>query len=159
MTADQHKPTQNHKTLRLIAIFKLVKAVALLLLAITAFGLVRQADLDIFAGWIAHLPIQNGHGFVVRALDSLLELGPRRFVAIGIAACVYATLFTVEGWGLWRGKRWAEYLTVIATASLIPLEAWEIHVGFTWTKVGALVVNVAIVIYLIYVLRDRKPAH
>jgi uncharacterized membrane protein (DUF2068 family) len=148
---------QEHKGLRLIAIFKLFKAAGLLLLAITAFGLVRQADLDAFAGWISHLPIQNGHGYVVRALDSLLELGPRKFIALGIAACVYATLFAVEGWGLWNGKRWAEYLTVIATASLIPLEIWELHHGFTWVKLGALVLNVVIVLYLIKLLRE-KPA-
>lgn len=146
---------QEHKGLRVIAIFKLLKATGLLLLAFTAFGLVRQADLDMFAGWVSHLPIQNGHGFVVRALDSLLELGPRKFIAIGVAACAYATLFAVEGWGLWRGKRWAEYLTVIATASLIPFELWEVHRGFTWLKLGALVLNVVIVLYLINLLREK----
>jgi len=54
---------------------------------------------------------------------------------------------------LWNGKRWAEYLTVVATASLIPFELWEIARHFTWLKVGALGVNVAIVCYLIYLLR------
>ena len=65
-------------------------------------------------------------------------------------------MFVVEGWGLWREKRWAEYLTVIVTASLIPLEIWEIVRHFTWLKVFALVVNVAIVWYLIYLLRRPK---
>ena len=149
-------PAKDHRALRLIAIFKLVKATGLLIVAIVAFGLVRQADVDIFAGWIAHLPIQNGHGVIVRALDEFLQLGPHKFIAIGIAACVYASLFIVEGWGLWQRKRWAEYLTVIATASLIPFEIWEIYRGFTWTKIGALLLNVAIVLYLIRILREPR---
>ncbi|HEX6832858.1 MAG TPA: DUF2127 domain-containing protein [Rudaea sp.] len=148
----------DHKALRIIAVFKLFKAIGLLIVAVTAFGLVRQAELDRFAGWIAHLPIQNGHGHLVHALDALLDLGPRQFLAIGIAACAYAALFLTEGWGLWRSKRWAEYLTVVATASLIPFELWEIYSHITWAKVAALVVNIAIVFYLIHVIRERPGA-
>jgi uncharacterized membrane protein (DUF2068 family) len=55
-------------------------------------------------------------------------------------------------------KRWAEYLTTVATASLIPFEIWELTRGLSLLKAAALAVNIAIVIYLIYVLRaDRKP--
>ena len=64
-------------------------------------------------------------------------------------------MFLVEGWGLWREKRWAEYLTVIVTASLIPLEIWEIFHHFTWLKVFALALNAAIVWYLIHLLREK----
>lgn len=142
--------------LRLIAVFKLCKAFGLLLVAVAAFGLVRQATLDSIAAWIASLPIQHGHRFLVDAMDYLLQLGPRKFIAIGAAACVYAGLFTVEGFGLWRGKRWAEYLTVIATASLIPLELWEIYHRFNWLKLAAFAVNVAIVWYLIALLRRQR---
>jgi uncharacterized membrane protein (DUF2068 family) len=93
----------------------------------------------------------------IRLLDALAQLSPRKFVAIGVAACVYASLFLVEGWGLWRSKRWAEYLTVIATTSLIPFELWEIYHHISWLKIVALIVNVAIVLYLIYLLRREKP--
>jgi uncharacterized membrane protein (DUF2068 family) len=65
-------------------------------------------------------------------------------------------LFAIEGWGLWREKRWAEYLTVIVTASLIPLEIWEIIRHLTWLKVAALALNIAIVLYLLHLLRRRR---
>jgi uncharacterized membrane protein (DUF2068 family) len=142
--------------LRVIAVYKALKAIGLLLVSAAAFGLVREARFDAFTGWIMQLPIHHGHGFLAQLIDRMLELGPRKFIAIGAAAGIYATVFAVEGWGLWRGKRWAEYLTVIVTASLIPLEVWEIVRQFTWLKVLAIAVNVAIVWYLIYLLRRPK---
>jgi uncharacterized membrane protein (DUF2068 family) len=146
----------SHRALRIIAAYKLVKALGLLLVAATAFGLIGQGNLQSLSDWITALPIHHGHGFLVRAIDQLFALGPRKFLAIGIAACIYAAVFLVEGWGLWREKRWAEYLTVIVTASLIPLEVWEIFRHLTWVKVLALVLNVAIVLYLIQLLRRPK---
>jgi uncharacterized membrane protein (DUF2068 family) len=148
--------TERHGALRVIAAYKLVKAIGLLLVSAAAFGLVRETRFEAFTEWIMQLPIHHGHGFLVQLIDKMLALGPHKFIAIGVAACIYATVFAVEGWGLWRGKRWAEYLTVIVTASLIPLEIWEIVRHFTWLKVFALAVNVAIVWYLIYLLRRPK---
>ena len=145
--------------LRAIAVFKLLKALALLVVAVASFDLVRSAQLAAFAEWIERLPIHHGHRLLTAFLDALLQLDPHKFIAIGTGACVYAMLFLVEGWGLWRGKRWAEYLTVIATTSLIPFEIYEIVHHTTALKIGALVVNVAIVGYLIYLLRKEKRRH
>ena len=148
--------TSTHKALRVIAVFKLLKALCLVVVAVAAFGLVQSERLDAFADWVVHLPIQHGHRVILGLLDSLLQLGPRKFAAIGAAACVYSTLFMIEGWGLWGGKRWAEYLTVIATTSLIPFELWEIAHHFTWVKVAALTVNILIVLYLLHLLREKR---
>lgn len=148
-------PAPTHRALRLIAAYKLTKALGLIIVAIAAFDLIRSQQVSALADWIAQLPVHQGHPHVVALVDKLLGLGPRKFLAIGIVSCVYATVFVVEGWGLWREKRWAEYLTVIVTASLIPLEVWEIFHHFTWLKVFALTLNVAIVWYLIHLLRER----
>lgn len=139
---------RNGAALRAIAVYKFLKGLGLLLLAVVAFRLVHTPSLQRLADWIERLPIRSGHGIVIRWLNDLLGLTPHKFELIGIGAGVYAALFLVEGWGLWRRKRWAEYLTVVATASLIPFEVWEIFHRFTWLKVAALTVNVAIVIYL-----------
>jgi uncharacterized membrane protein (DUF2068 family) len=149
---------EGHRALRLIAAYKLLKAIGLLLVAGAAFGLIREQNLQEFTDWLTNLPLRHGHGFLVHLIERLFELGPRKFLAIGIAACVYATVFLVEGWGLWREKRWAEYLTTIVTASLIPFELWEIQLHVTWVKVAAFVANVAILIYLIRLLRRQRGA-
>lgn len=150
---------RTHRTpaaLRVIAAYKLLKTFALLLVAAAAFGLVRESRFEAFADWLTQLPIHQGHGFVVRAIDRFLEIGHDHFRAIGIAATVYAAVFAVEGWGLWREKRWAEYFTTIVTASLIPFELWEIALHVTALKIVALVANIAIVIYLVLLLRRPR---
>jgi uncharacterized membrane protein (DUF2068 family) len=149
-------PTTAPRALRIIAAFKLLKALCLLVVAVAAFSLTRSERLDALAEWIVDLPIQHGHRLLIRLLDTMLQLGPRKFVAIGAAACAYASLFLIEGWGLWRGKRWAEYLTTIATTSLIPFEIYEIVHRFTALKIIALAVNIAIVVYLISLLQREK---
>lgn len=146
----------SHRALRVIAAYKLAKALVLLLAAFAAFGLIGQGNLQSLSDWVMELPIHHGHGLLVRLIDRLFELGPRKFLAIGIVLCVYAAVFIVEGWGLWREKRWAEYLTVVVTASLIPFEVWEIFHHLTWLKVLAFVVNVAILVYLIRLLRRER---
>ena len=150
-----------HRALRVIAAYKLFKSLCLILAAAAAFGLNGDGNLQQLSDWVMQLPIHHGHRLLVRLIDKLFELGPRKFLAIGAVLAVYATVFLVEGWGLWREKRWAEYLTVVVTASLIPLEVWEIFHHPTWLKVLAFAVNVAIVVYLIRLLRaprDRKKA-
>jgi len=147
---------QRHDALRVIAAYKFLKMLGLLIVAVAAFGMVREARLVALADWVMQLPFHLGHRFLVLAIDRMLDIGPRQFIAIGIAACVYAAVFAVEGWGLWRGRRWAEWLTVIVTASLIPFETWELHHRFTWLKLSALIVNIAVVWYLAWLLRRRE---
>lgn len=149
---------EGERALRLIAAYKLLKAVGLVIVAGAAFGFVGQDHLAEFSDWLINLPLRHGHGFLVRLIDRLFAFGPRKFEAIGIAACIYACVFLVEGWGLWREKRWAEYLTVIVTASLIPIELWEINERVTWVKLAAFAANVAILVYLVYLLKRTRAA-
>jgi uncharacterized membrane protein (DUF2068 family) len=82
-------------------------------------------------------------------------LSRQRIGALGVVALFYSALFATEGVGLWRERRWAEYLTVIATGSLVPLEIWETAHRPTPMKFATLAVNIAVVIYLI--VRLRRP--
>lgn len=80
-------------------------------------------------------------------------LRPTKLEEYGLIAIGYGALEGAEGYGLWRRRRWGEYLTVVATALLIIPEVWEIAKKPTLLKVAALVVNVAIVVYLVRRLR------
>ena len=73
----------------------------------------------------------------------------------GIAAILYGGLETVEGYGLWRDRLWAEYLTVIATSLLVPLELYELVHKPTLLKAGGIAVNLLIVGYLAWRLHER----
>jgi uncharacterized membrane protein (DUF2068 family) len=100
-------------------------------------------------GGSSHVP---RHGFV-HELERLVTLqsGTLRIVALGAAA--YAVLEGAEAVGLWYMKRWAEYLTFVATTALLPLEVYELTKKLSAFKIVAIVVNVAIVVYLLFAKR------
>jgi uncharacterized membrane protein (DUF2068 family) len=91
----------------------------------------------------------SGHHTVRHAVVKLLSLSDRTLRAFAIAGLCYAAVFAVEGVGLIRRRRWAEWLTVVVTSSFMPLEIYEMvrHPG--GGKVVALVINAAIVAYLV----------
>ena len=71
----------------------------------------------------------------------------------------YSALLLTEGTGLLLGKVWAEYFTIFVTSSFIPLEVYELARRVTFPKVSLLLVNVAIVVYLVFELRqDRQKS-
>jgi len=113
-----------------------------------------------FGAWLSTLPIATGHEFISRGIHWLLGLSSRTIGLFGGVVLGYATLYGVEGFGLWRHFRWAEYLTVISTSLFIPVEIWEMIMRFTPMKLLTLAINVAIVAYLVYLLRaERAPEH
>ena len=67
-----------------------------------------------------------------------------------ITAVAYAVVETTEAVGLWHEKRWAEYLTVVATAGFLPFEILELVDKVTVLRLGALVVNLAVLVYLLW---------
>ncbi|MEO8672461.1 MAG: DUF2127 domain-containing protein [Tahibacter sp.] len=152
MSRSAHAP----RMLAWIAAFKLLKSLLLLVLALTAFGLLRDGVLEQFVAGVQNLPLAPGSHLLARLLDWAMQLTPHRIKIFGVVMLVYSTVLCIEGVGLWRAQAWAEYLTVIATSSLIPFELYEIFHHPTPLKFGALVVNVAIVMYLIRLLRRER---
>ena len=142
---------------RVIALFKLLKAVLLLAVGVGALKLVDRDVAHVLGRWAVQLHLDPDGRLVRGALERFASLDPRRITAISAGMFVYAGRLLTEGVGLWLRKRWAEYLTVIATALLVPLEIYEIVRRTTPVRIGALVVNVAIVWYLIARLRRRTP--
>ena len=141
-----------------IAVFKLFKGVLLIALGLGAFRLADPATVHHLMNWLLHFSLTTGQQFIDKTIDVLGKLTRGHAAALGLGAVLYGSLFTVEGVGLWKGKRWAEYLTVIATSTLIPFEVYELVRRLTTVRVSALVVNVAAVIYLVYRLRHPGEA-
>jgi uncharacterized membrane protein (DUF2068 family) len=83
-------------------------------------------------------------------------LTPDRIKDVGVGSFIYAGLFLTEGIGLWLVRRWAEWFSVIITSSLVPLEVYEIYRHPTTLKVLALLLNLAVVGYLLYRIRSER---
>src|SRR5262249_46382701 len=103
------------------------------------------------------LPLASGWHPMLRLIDWIAGLSRHNLELIAAVACAYAALYVTEGIGLWLGERWAEYLTLVATASLIPFELWELSRGPGAAKFAALAINVAIVAYLWRLVRAERP--
>jgi uncharacterized membrane protein (DUF2068 family) len=142
-------PTRD-RGLMAIAGFKLVKGLSLIALGIGAFELLDADGALGLREFLVDLSLSTGLRLLKHAVDLLQHATPLRLGLLGSGAVLYGALFLVEGIGLWRGRRWAEYLTVATTGVLIPLELYELARGVGPFKVLALVVNVAAVAYLVY---------
>ncbi len=142
--------------LRLIGGFKFLCGVLLVALG---FGLFRGANADPAeeAGHIiAALKLDPDNRYIHSAIEKVSNLSEKQLKAIGVGTFLYALLYLTEGIGLLLKKHWAEYLTVVATGIFIPLEIYEVYRKTTPIRIALLVINVAIVAYLVYQLRRQK---
>jgi uncharacterized membrane protein (DUF2068 family) len=148
--------SENDRLIRLIAVFKFVKAASLIALGVGAFKLVDKDLGDVLEHWIGALGLDPGSRFLDAVLAKASDISPEQIRKIGVGSFVYAGLFLTEGTGLWLRKRWGEWLTVIISSSLVPVEIYEIHRHVSPAKLGVLALNVAIVVYLIVHIRSQR---
>ncbi|MBV9839680.1 MAG: DUF2127 domain-containing protein [Solirubrobacterales bacterium] len=105
-------------------------------------------------GGVAGGPVQSsGHVGIARELDKLFSLRGGTLREVGIALLAFGALEGLEAIGLWFTKRWAEYLTFLATSLLLPLEVYEIIHRGSVLKVLGFIINLVIVIYLLLAKR------
>ena len=141
--------------LRLIAVFKLLKATLLVAVGLGALKLVHKDTGDVVQHWVELFRLDPNNHYVDTALEKASRLTPGKIKELGLGSLLYAGLFLTEGIGLWLEKRWAEWLTVIITSSLIPIEIYEIFHHTTPVKIFVLLINIAIVTYLVYRIRNK----
>ena len=111
-----------------------------------------QSIVRLVRSWVAELDVNPERRLIPRILSAILHpvgaFSPRTVVIIGVGALLFGALELTEAIGLARRRRWAEYLTVIAGCLGIPFEVMEVLHRQTPIRVGILLINVAIVIYL-----------
>src|ERR1700677_2606196 len=152
-------PLARFGMLRTIALYKLVKVIILLL---AVWGEVRLHDATLTArilSWLSARPHALEHDLVTRGIAGVSGLSEERVHQVRLITLTYAAVFSVEGIGLWMQRRWAEWLTVIITASLVPLELWELVHRPSFGAAAVLLANCLIVGYLYWHVSTRqKPA-
>jgi uncharacterized membrane protein (DUF2068 family) len=140
-----------------IAIFKLLTGASLLALSLGLHRLLHRDLRHIVVEWINVFRVDPENRYVAALLAKLGLVDDHHLKEFVSLAAIYALLHLVEGTGLLLRKRWAEYLTVIATGSFVPMEIYEIFRHCTISRIGLLIANLAILAYLTWVIR-QKPA-
>jgi uncharacterized membrane protein (DUF2068 family) len=141
--------------IRLIAVFKLFKGLLLIAIGVGAVKLIHKGG-GALEHWVTMFGLNPGSRYVDRAISKIASIPTNKLKDLGVGSFVYAALFLTEGVGLWLMKSWAEWFTVIITASLLPLEVYEIHRHPTIPKVVVLIINIAVVAFLLLRIRRER---
>ena len=139
----------------LIGTIKLLKGLLFVSLGFGILKLVHRDVAEVLLQMAQALRIDPEHHLVNLLLDKADLLTPHRIRLIGLGVFLYALLDFIEGTGLVLEKAWAEYFTIILTASFLPWELFEIMRHFTWIKVAITVGNAVVLLYLLHVQRVR----
>jgi uncharacterized membrane protein (DUF2068 family) len=147
---------ESDRTLMLIAGFKLFKGIMLLIVAIGALRMIHKDVAGFVLSMVDHLRVDPDNRFIHKLIVKSFGIHAKQLKEISAGTFFYASILLTEGIGLFRRKHWAEWFTVISTAVFVPLEVYELVERFTWVRVGVLIVNLAIVWYLVNRIRSRR---
>jgi uncharacterized membrane protein (DUF2068 family) len=154
------KPLRDKIVLRVIAVNRALHFLVLGAIAILIFLFASHRDALRSRAYRVIVDLQTGAGGARPPKHGLLHQIERGFSLqsdtiklVGAVFAVYAAVEGLEAWGLWYQKRWAEYLTFLVTASLLPLEVYELAHRLSPFKLLAFVINIAVVAYLLFAKR------
>jgi uncharacterized membrane protein (DUF2068 family) len=144
------------KGLRTIALLEALKGALVL---IVGFGLLsflgRDAE-DFAEHLVNRLHLNPAHHYPEIFIKAMGDLNNTKLWLIAGFAAIYASVRFAEAYGLWYGRRWAEWLAALSGAVYVPVELYEIAHRASWLKFGALVINLAIVAYMVWLLTENR---
>lgn len=151
MSAPSHS-----KGLRLVASLEALKGSIVL---VVGFGLLTLLGHDVaqFAEHlVARLHLNPAHHYPHIFIAAMSNVDNTRLVLLASLAALYSAVRFAEAYGLWMQRRWAEWLAALSGAIYVPVEIYELFHRATWLKAAALTVNLAIVIYMVWLLTERQ---
>jgi uncharacterized membrane protein (DUF2068 family) len=144
--------------LLLIGLFKLGKAILFFLLGVGAIHLLHKDIGDEVVKLATALKFDPENKVVTLLLEKVDLIDAHRLKEISLATFGYSALALTEGVGLLLEKVWAEYLTLFLTVSFLPWEVYELARRPNWFRLSLLLINLAVLGYLVWLLRRKKVA-
>jgi uncharacterized membrane protein (DUF2068 family) len=148
--------------LRLLSLERLIRGLVVLLAAYAVFrfrdhkGSVQKAfdsDLPAVQNLAEKFHWNIANSSIITDVQRIFNVDRSTLTLVAAGLFVYGVLQWIEATGLWLLKRWGEYFAAVATALFIPLETYELVERITWLRIGALIINVAAVVYLVVTKR------
>jgi uncharacterized membrane protein (DUF2068 family) len=156
MPGKKRSGSRGDGALFVIAIFKFIKGALLLALACGALTMLHKDVASNVALWLDQLRINPDNQVIGTLLSKLQLVHTKELKQLSALGLGYAGLFLTEGTGLLFRQRWAEWLTIIATSSFMPLEAYELVKKLTAMRLLVLLANIAVVLFLVYRVRQNE---
>ena len=156
------KALRDRFILRLLAVERLVRGALIVLIAYavwrfsnsqTAVQQLFNKDLTLLRPIAVHFHYDLDHSPIVGTIQKTFSYHRSTLLVTAAALLAYALIEIVEAFGLWAARRWAEYLTVVATAAFLPLEVYELTEKVSYLKVGTLLLNLLAVVYILLAKR------
>jgi uncharacterized membrane protein (DUF2068 family) len=147
----------NHKYgLRTVAVLEALKGAAVVALCIILLSLLHKdldSVVDQFTAWLRLNPDSRVADWFYELADRTTGRGIWTAATVGFA---YAIGRFVEAYGLWNQRQWAEWFAVISGAIYLPFEVFALISHPHWTKVGVLVGNILVVLYILRILLENR---
>lgn len=154
-----HDARKHHdRGLLLIGLFKLAKSIFFFGIGMGAIHLLHKDLGDVVMRVAMALKFDPESRFVGLLLDKADLIDIHRLKLISLGTFGYSVVALTEGVGLVLEKVWAEYLTTILTISFLPWELYELARHLTWFRLSLLLINLAVLAYLVWLLRRKKSS-
>ncbi|MEV7355825.1 DUF2127 domain-containing protein [Kitasatospora sp. NPDC091276] len=143
--------------LRFLAVERVLRGLLIIIVAWAVWKFSNSQDavhrvfdenLSVFRPVTDHFHWDLEHSPIVDTIRKTFDYRKSTLLIVAGALLAYALIEIVEAVGLWLGRRWAEYLTVVATAAFLPLEGYELSEHVSAVKIGTLVLNIAAVLWI-----------
>ncbi len=146
--------------LRAVAVFEATKGIVVVLLALGLLSMLHKDYEDIADRMLVHLHIDSEHRIGSAVLRAASRMTDARLWGIVAGALAYAAVRFTEAWGLWNRRVWAEWFALLSGAMYLPWEIVKVAERPNWLHSTVFLVNVAILLYMIYIriAESRAPA-
>ena len=144
--------------LRAVAVFEMLKGTLALLAAGGLFYYIPRDFRHVALELVGRLHLNAGKSYPNVFFRVIEDSSNAQLWLVAALVLVYAAIRFAEGYGLWRGRTWAEWVAAVSGAIYVPVELYELERGVSWLKLSALLLNLAIVLYMVYLLRKERPA-
>lgn len=153
------RKAHHNRWLMLIAAFKLAQALLFIAIGVGVRDLLHKDLGDMLARLVHHMHFSPESHFVDFLFAKVSLVNDKVLNRFSIGLFSYAALGLTEGIGLYLEKAWAEYMTLGITASFLPWEIYEIIRHFTGFRLGLLVINILVFLYLMKIVAERGRKH
>jgi uncharacterized membrane protein (DUF2068 family) len=148
------------KGVRTVASFEFAKGIVVVLAGLGVFSMRHRDIWGVAESFLEFLHVNPHHHFVGIFIDLVYRVSDVRLWKIVVVASLYVILRFIEAYGLWYIRPWAEWMAIASGSIYIPFEVADLLRRPDWIRLLIIVVNVAIVLYMVLLrLEAVKTRH